>query len=205
MTRVKICGITNEEDALSAVHAGADALGFVFAPSPRKISPDQAFEIIKTLPPFVQTVGVFADAEIEQVIFYRNSLNLDLIQLSGNEDEEYITAVGPRVIKSAHVVNGTTPDLNIPGFATILLDTSYDGLKGGTGKTFDWSLAARTAVSRRVILAGGLTPENIVDAIKRVNPYAVDVSTGVEIKPGRKDHEKIKCFVQRAKSTGCNA
>jgi phosphoribosylanthranilate isomerase len=205
MVRVKICGITNKEDALCAFTAGADALGFVFAPSPRKVSIDQAFEIIRLLPPFVQTVGVFADSEIEEVIFFRNHLKLDLIQLSGNEDNDYVRAIGPRVIKTVHVTNGTEPVLDAHEYTTILFDTSCGGLKGGTGTTFDWGLAAKAAVSRPVILAGGLTPENVVDAITKVRPYAVDVSTGVEIKPGRKDHEKIKCFIQRAKTAGFDA
>ncbi len=205
MVRVKICGITNEDDALFAVAAGADALGFVFASSPRRVSLDKAFDIIRRLPPFVQTVGVFVDAEIEEVIFCRNQLKLDLIQLSGNEDNDYIRAIGPRVVKSVHVKNGVEPDLDAHGSATILLDTTCNGLMGGTGKTFDWGIAAKAAILRPVILAGGLNPENVVDAITQVRPYAVDVSTGVEIEPGRKNHEKIKCFIQRAKTAGFDA
>jgi len=205
MVRVKICGITSLEDAFFAAAMGADALGFVFAPSPRRVSLDQAFEMIRSLPPFVQTVGVFADADIEEVIFFRNRLRLDLVQLSGSETDAYIRALGSRVIKAVHVKNGFKPGPNIHAAATILLDTASDGLKGGTGNAFDWDLAADVAVKRPIILAGGLTPENVAIAVKKVRPYAVDVSSGVEIEPGRKDHDKIRNFIQRAKTAGFSA
>ncbi len=205
MVRVKICGITSLEDAFFAAATGADALGFVFAPSPRRVSLDQAFEIIRSLPPFVQTVGVFADADIEEVIFFRNRLRLDLVQLSGSENDGYIRALGSRVIKTVHVKNGFKPWLDIHASATILLDTASDSLKGGTGKAFDWDLAADSAVGRPIILAGGLTPENVATAVKKVKPYAVDVSSGVEIEPGRKDHDKLKSFIHRAKTAGFSA
>ncbi|MGC8604432.1 MAG: phosphoribosylanthranilate isomerase [Desulfomonilaceae bacterium] len=205
MVRVKICGITNSEDALFAAEMGADALGFIFAESPRKVSLDKAFKITRALPPFVQTVGVFVDADIEEVIFFRNHLRLDLIQLSGSESDPYIRALGSRVIKTVHVKNGFKPDLDVHASATILLDTAADGLKGGTGKVFDWTLAADVASDRPIILAGGLTPENVTEAVKEVKPYAVDVSSGVEIEPGRKNHDKIRIFIQRAKTASFGA
>ncbi|MCL5123194.1 MAG: phosphoribosylanthranilate isomerase [Deltaproteobacteria bacterium] len=192
MVRVKICGITSVEDASFAAAMGADALGFVFASSPRQMSLDKALEIIRSLPPFVQTVGVFVDADIEEVIFFRNRLRLDLVQLSGSETDAYIRALGSRVIKTVHVANGFKPAPDIFTSATILLDTAAHGLQGGTGKAFDWDLAGDVAIKRPVILAGGLTPDNVATAVKRVQPYAVDVSSGVEIEPGRKDHDKIR-------------
>lgn len=205
MVRVKICGITCPEDALFAAAVGADALGFVFAPSPRRLTFDEAFEITRSLPPFVQTVGVFADADIEDVIFFKNRLGLDLIQLCGEEDDDYIRCLGSRVIKAVHVTNGHKPQIHVHTSATVLLDTACGILKGGTGKPFDWDLAADTAVQRPVILAGGLTPENVAAAVTKVKPYAVDVSSGVETKPGRKDHDKIKSFIHRAKTASFNA
>ncbi len=205
MVRVKICGITSLEDASMAAAMGADALGFVFAPSPRQVSLDKAYEITQSLPPFIQTVGVFVDSDIEEVIFFRNHLRLDLVQLSGSETDGYIRALETRVIKAVHVKNGFKPGPNIHEAATILLDTAKDGLKGGTGMAFDWDLAADVAVKRPIILAGGLTPENVATAVKKVQPYAVDVASGVEIEPGRKDHDKIRTFIQRAKTAGFGA
>ncbi|MGC8660083.1 MAG: phosphoribosylanthranilate isomerase [Desulfomonilaceae bacterium] len=205
MVRVKICGITNVEDASFAAAMGADALGIIFAPSPRQVSLDNAFEIIKSLPPFVQTVGVFVDADIEEVIFFRNRLRLDLVQLSGSETDAYIRALGSRVIKTVHVTNGFKPAPNTFVDATILLDTAGGGLKGGTGNTFDWDLAEDIAIKRPIILAGGLTPDNVATAVRRVKPYAVDVSSGVELEPGRKDHDKIRNFIQRAKTADFSA
>lgn len=205
MVRVKICGITSVEDASFAAAMGADALGFVFASSPRQMSLDKALEIIRSLPPFVQTVGVFVDADIEEVIFFRNRLRLDLVQLSGSETDAYIRALGSRVIKTVHVANGFKPAPDIFTSATILLDTAAHGLQGGTGKAFDWDLAGDVAIKRPVILAGGLTPDNVATAVKRVQPYAVDVSSGVEIEPGRKDHDKIRSFIQRAKTASFSA
>jgi phosphoribosylanthranilate isomerase len=205
MVRVKICGITSAEDAVFAAEMGADALGFVFAPSPRSVSLDDALEITGVLPPFVQTVGVFADSDIEEVIFFRNRLRLNLIQLSGSESDEYIRALGSGVIKTVHVSNGFKPNLEVNESATILLDSASGDLKGGTGRIIDWDTLTEASIRRPFILAGGLTPENISIAVAKVKPYAVDVSSGVERKPGRKDHDKIRSFIQRAKSTGFNA
>ena len=205
MVRVKICGITSAEDAVFAAEMGADALGFVFAPSPRRVSLDDALKITGVLPPFVQTVGVFADSDIEEVIFFRNRLRLNLIQLSGSESDEYIRALGSGVIKTVHVSNGSKPNLEVNESATILLDSASGDLKGGTGRVIDWDTLTEASIRRPFILAGGLTPENISIAVAKVKPYAVDVSSGVEIKPGRKDHDKIRSFIQRAKSAGFNA
>ncbi|MEW6352206.1 MAG: phosphoribosylanthranilate isomerase [Thermodesulfobacteriota bacterium] len=204
MVRVKICGITTIEDAMAAVGAGADALGFVFAPSPRRVSPDRARAIVRELPPFVITVGVFVNAGLEEIRAIRAFCKLGLVQLHGSESEDFVNQLGSGTIKALRVGSDTVVRPESYAGATLLLDTYSPSAAGGTGTTFDWSLAAEVARSRPVILAGGLTPENVADAIRTVSPYGVDVSSGVEIEPGRKDHEKISRFVRRAKSAnGC--
>jgi phosphoribosylanthranilate isomerase len=200
MVRVKICGITNADDAGVAVAKGADALGFIFAESPRKISYETAHAITQSLPPFVHKVGVFVDAEIEEVIFVRKHLKLDLVQLSGAESETYVRALGSGVIKTIHVKEGLVFDPEAYCTATILLDASVKGCAGGTGQSFDWDLAVEIARARPIILAGGLTPDNVRAAISRVQPYAVDVSSGVEIQAGKKDYSKMEMFIRRAKT-----
>jgi len=200
MVRVKICGITCVEDALEAVRLGADALGFVFAPSPRQVTPDRARAIASELPPMVTTVGVFVNAQPEQVREIRSFCGLSVVQLQGDEDEQAATQFGPRVIKAIPV----RPDRlmqagSYPG-ATILLDAYSPDVRGGTGRTFEWSLATELAKKRPIIIAGGLTPENVLDAVRVVRPYAVDVASGVEKEPGRKDHEKLERFIRRAKT-----
>ncbi|MGB9618504.1 MAG: phosphoribosylanthranilate isomerase [Desulfomonilaceae bacterium] len=200
MVRVKICGITNAEDAAFAVAKGADALGFIFAESPRKISFETAYAITRSLPPFVHKVGVFVDAEIEEVIFLRKQLELDVVQLSGAESETYVKALGPGVVKAIHVKEGCAFDPEAYCSATILLDTSANGRWGGTGQSFNWDLAIELARARPIILAGGLTPDNVGEAIRKAQPYAVDVSSGVEMRPGKKDFNKIETFIRRAKT-----
>jgi phosphoribosylanthranilate isomerase len=197
---VKVCGITSVEDAQAAADAGADALGFVLAPSPRRVTPDQAREIIRQVPSTVLTVGVFVDASLEDMQEIRDHCGLGAVQLHGNESEEKAASVGGTVIKALRV--GKEP-LTCEGAypkATLLLDTYSPTAVGGTGKTFDWNLAVETARKRPIFLAGGLTPDNIIEAIEMVRPYAVDVSSGVEAEPGRKDHEKLERFIRRAKS-----
>lgn len=197
--RVKICGICDLETALGAAEAGADALGFVFAPSRRMLSPDKAREIIKRLPPFISRVGVFVNlpaAEVEQIAGYTG---LDTVQLHGDESPEYCKAInGYKVIKSFSVSNGHDLErarmYEVDGY---LLDTPAQGLRGGTGIAFDWRLAAGFSAGP-LVLAGGLNPENVRQAINLVRPYAVDVSSGVETE-GQKDINKIKHFVRRVK------
>lgn len=200
MPRVKICGLTNLADALAAVRAGADALGFVFAPSPRRVEPDQALEIIQQLPPLVATVGVFKDAPLGEVLHLKKLCGLDWVQLCGREDPLYATACGPRVIKTL-AVDGQAPDPRAYPDACLLLDAA-SAQGGGAGKSFDWNLALPLAQVRPVILAGGLNPENVGQAIAIARPWAVDVSSGVEAAPGRKDHELIQRFVANAKQLG---
>jgi phosphoribosylanthranilate isomerase len=200
VVRVKICGITCVEDALAAVSFGADALGFVFAPSPRRVSPDRARAIARELPPMVITVGVFVNAPLEWVREVQCLCGLSVVQLQGDEDEQATMLFGPRVIKALAVrPDRTIGEDSYPG-ATILLDAYSADARGGTGRTFDWSLATELAKKRPIILAGGLTPDNVLDAVRVVRPYAVDVSSGVEMDPGRKDHEKLERFIRRAKT-----
>ncbi|MBU2549876.1 MAG: phosphoribosylanthranilate isomerase [Proteobacteria bacterium] len=200
MVRVKVCGLTNLDDSLAAAGFGADALGFVFAPSPRRIEPDKARGIVLGLPPFVLRVGVFVDAPVEWIEEVRRHCELDVVQLHGSESEDFVSCLGGRIIKGLRVGGETPLPERAYAGATLLLDTYEPGRAGGTGRTFDWSLAVEPARQRPVILAGGLTPDNVSQAVQTVSPYAVDVSSGVESEPGRKDHEKLECFIRRAKS-----
>ena len=203
--RIKICGITNKEDALAAAHLGADALGFVFAPSPRRILAESAREIIKALPPFVKTVGVFADEDPERVSSIAAMCGLDLLQLHGSESVDYCSSFDRRVIKAVRLqsrdeLKNLSKYVNVVD--ALLLDTYLPNKLGGTGITFDWKLAAEARRYGRIILAGGLNPENVAAAISMVKPYAVDASSGLEKSPGVKDHEKMTQFMREAMQAG---
>ena len=200
MVRVKVCGITNLDDALAAVSYGADALGFIFAPSPRQVEPAQVRDMAGRIPPFVTRVGVFVDETLETVRQLRTDCHLDAIQLHGREDDEYIAALGGQIIKAIRMKDTDSIKEGMYPTASLLLDTYRPNQVGGTGHTFDWTLARKPAQQRPVILAGGLNPDNIKQAIQTVGPYAVDVSSGVESAPGRKDHEKLARFINRAKT-----
>jgi phosphoribosylanthranilate isomerase len=199
--RIKICGITNKEDALAATHLGADALGFIFAASPRKISVERAREIIKALPPFVKTVGVFVDEDPERVSSIAAMCGLDILQLHGSESVDYCSSFDRRVIKAVRLQSRDDLD-NLSQYVsvvdTLLLDTYLPNRLGGTGITFDWKLAIEARRYGRIILAGGLNPENVAAAISMVKPYAVDASSGLERSPGVKDHEKMAQFMREA-------
>lgn len=201
MVKVKICGITNLEDALAAVEAGADALGFVFyAGSPRHILPGQAASIIRHLPPFVDTVGLFVDEHPDTVNSTANRCGLDLIQLHGDEPPGYCNSIQRRVIKAFRVKSIDCLDsASRYAVSAILLDAWSPVAHGGTGQTFNWEIAASAAATARIILAGGLTPGNVAAAVRQVRPYAVDVSSGVELSPGRKDAGMIREFINQAK------
>jgi len=202
MIKVKICGITNLEDAMMAVEAGADALGFVFFDkSPRNVSQEQAAGIIQRLPPFVQTVGLFVNEDPATINATADFCGLDLLQLHGEETPEFCHAVNRRVIKAFRIKDITSLD-KIENYqvAAFLLDTWSPSIQGGTGKTFDWEIAAAAAVSKHIILAGGLTPENVAEAARKVKPYAVDVSSGVESRPGKKDAELVHRFFRSLRS-----
>lgn len=198
-TRVKICGITRLEDAEAAIAAGADALGFVFyPPSPRAISPEQAADIIRQLPPLITTVGLFVNEDAETVAAILQQTQLDLLQFHGDETPDYCQQFGRPWFKALRM----KPELDLPqeveryaAARAILLDAYRPGVPGGTGEAFDW---ARIPVNLNtsLILAGGLTPANVRKAITRVQPYAVDVSGGVEAEKGIKDSQKIDLFIE---------
>jgi phosphoribosylanthranilate isomerase len=210
MVRVKICGITNLDDARAAVEAGADALGFNFYPrSPRYIEPEEARAIIERLPPFVVPVGVFVNADLDGIAHVVAHARLAVVQLHGDEPPAFCEQVATRwrVIKAVRVGPDFRPQdlVGSPAHA-ILLDVACPGIYGGTGKSFDWAIAQRAAhYAPTLILAGGLSPENVAEAIRCVRPYAVDVCTGVEVSPGKKDPERMRAFVAAAKAAGARA
>ncbi len=226
MTWLKICGTTNREDALAAANAGADAIGFVFAPSPRRIAPEAAAEIVSVLPRSIDKVGVFSNESSERIAEIACQVGLTAVQLHGDETPEFAgtlfrdasgrrtgRAARMRIFKAVSVVPGV--ELVLRNFASagvvdgVLLDAvavrpaamgaGTEVMRGGTGVTFDWARAAEfmpgIAQRTRVVLAGGLSPANVADAVRMLRPWGVDVCTGVEAAPGRKDHEKIWAFV----------
>lgn len=201
-TRIKICGITRPADALAAAAAGVDAIGLVFyAPSPRYIDPAQAADIVACLPPFITTVGLFVDApttEIQQII---HTVGLDLVQLHGQESAAACAAVGHPWIRAIRMQPGLDLIHNAREFAAaraLLLDAYRPGVPGGTGTAFDWSRIPAESADK-IILAGGLAPDNVAQAVRQVRPYAVDVSGGVESAPGIKDPAKIIDFVAQVR------
>jgi phosphoribosylanthranilate isomerase len=204
-TRVKICGITTWDDARLSVDLGASALGFNFyPPSPRAISPADAWNIIRRLPPFVEAVGVFVNWPPPVVDALARALRLHTVQLHGGETPEEVAALTPahRVIKAVKVGRGFRP-AGLARFRRadgILLDGFAPGLHGGTGRTLDWKLARAARRYGRIILAGGLTPENVAEAIRVARPYAVDVASGVEARPGRKDPARLRALFAAVES-----
>lgn len=204
MVRVKICGITNLDDALAAAEAGADLLGFVFyPPSPRYATMERADEIIaavRRLGAAVGTVGVFVDEELGRVWEAIRRCDLDYAQLHGEEPPEYVAALGRRAIKALRVRSSADVErLAAYQAAAYLLDAYYPTKPGGTGQAWDWGLAMAAKEYGPVIVAGGLTPDNVAEVVRRVRPYGVDVSSGVESEPGRKDIAKVRRFVAAAK------
>ncbi len=199
---VKICGITNESDALLAVAVGCDAVGFVFATSSRNVSPLKARDIARRLPPEVLTVGVFKDELKDKVVKTIHNAGLNAAQLHGNESPEDAIWVSERVpVMIKAFTPGHSGMANLADYkASIVL---VDGFEPGSGKIFDWaSLEGMPLSGQRIMLAGGLNSENVADAIRRVKPFGVDVSTGVEASPGRKDPTKLRAFVAAAKAAG---
>jgi phosphoribosylanthranilate isomerase len=200
--RVKICGITNVEDAIAAVDAGADALGFMFfEQSKRNVTFTQAAEIIRELPPFVARVGVFVNASRDFIDKAVDSTGIDTLQLHGEETPAFCTELAPcTIIKAFRIRDRASLDecLNYRSYGW-LLDSFVAGAQGGTGVPFNWDVAAEaTKLSRMVIVAGGLKPETVADAVRKIRPYGVDVSSGVEASPGKKDHAKIRAFIEAA-------
>ena len=205
MVKIKMCGITNVDDARVVVEAGADALGFVmYRKSPRFVEPAVVKAIVAGLPPFVLPVGVFVNEEPARVRTLMDECGLALAQLHGDETAPYCQDLGRPVLKALRLKDrGTFLALaefsgraNVRGF---LIDAFSDQAYGGTGQTVDWGLAQEVAQSMPVVLAGGLTPVNVAEAIARVRPYGVDVSSGVELSPGKKDHRKVKAFIHAAR------
>lgn len=199
-TRVKICGITRVEDARAAVAAGADALGLVFhADSPRHIEPEAARAVAAAVPAFVTLVGLFVDPAPEQVRQALSAVPLDLLQFHGQEPAQQCRAYGRRYIKALRMVPGLDVDAAArvyPDAAGLLLDAYRPGVAGGSGETFDWTRVPRD-LPLPLILAGGLTPDNVGDAVRTLRPYAVDVSSGVERAKGIKDATLIEAFMRR--------
>jgi len=199
MTRVKICGITRVEDGLTCAQLGADAIGLVFyAPSPRNVAVDQARAILAALPPFVTTVGLFVDAPPGEVQAVLAQLPLDVLQFHGNEPADYCASFGRPYLKALRVKPGVDLVQYASAYAgakALLLDAHVEGIAGGTGQGFDWSLIP-PGLPLPVILSGGLNPENVTEGIRRVRPAAVDVSSGVEAAKGIKDAAKIAAFMQ---------
>lgn len=190
------------EDALLAVEYGADALGFIFYPPSRRcITPEKAKEIIGKLPPFVFRIGVFVDEQPEKIQETVNACRLDGIQLHGSETPDFCRLFRRRVIKSFRPENeASVKEIGSYQVDAFLLDSYHPELMGGTGATFDWELAvAAKMFGRPVILSGGLTPENVAEATRLVEPYAVDTASGVEAFPGKKDAEKMKTFIEQAR------
>ena len=201
--QVKICGLTNREDAAAAVEAGADLVGFIFAAeSPRRLTVDAAAEIAREIPPHIVKVGVFVNPPTDLVRRAIPGCGLGLLQFHGEEAPEFCTQFGVKSMK-AFRVRGEQSLRALPAYATDawLLDAYSENQAGGTGQTFNWDLAvAAKEHGKPIFLAGGLTPANVAEAVRRVRPFAVDVSSGVEISPGRKDHAKVAAFIATAKS-----
>ena len=197
-TRIKICGITRPEDAQAAIEAGADAIGLVFyAPSPRAVDITRAQKIAAVVPPFVTITALFVDPSAEEVQKVLDSVRIDLIQFHGDEEEHFCEQFNTSYIKAIRVrqtQDVVANSLRFPSALAFLLDSFKVGVPGGTGETFDWSLIPKES-SKPIILAGGLTADNIALAIQQVQPFAVDVSGGVEAAKGIKDPSKIQAFI----------
>ena len=206
MTLVKICGITNPEDAFAAVEAGADALGFNFyRNSPRFIEPDRARKIVDALPESVLTVGVFVNEPVEEVKTTLIRSGVGAIQLHGDETPEYCEPLKNHfIIKALRVSSGFQPEAAAAYSVEAIMLDAYDPVKfGGTGRVIDWSAARQTRdLVPRLFLAGGLTPENVAQAISEVSPYGVDVCTSLETTPGKKDHNRMRAFILAVHDTG---
>lgn len=199
-TRVKICGITTARDAAAAVAAGADAIGVIFAPSNRRVSVEQARAILREVPPMVARVGVFVDAGPDEIAAAVVACGLHAVELCGDESPEECASAPVPVIKTLHVGDGFTWAAFEPyrgHVSAVLLDTAVAGasFRGGTGVRLDWERALPLPADVPVVLAGGLDPDNVAEAVRAVRPFAVDVASGVEVSPGVKDHAKIAAFV----------
>ena len=198
---VKICGITRPEDAMAAVDAGAGAIGFIFWPaSPRFIDPYRARKIAAMLPPFVTPVGVFVNQPIDYMNGVSSLVRLGAVQLHGDETPDVATSLARPVIKALSLGAGDVRAW--PADVRLLLDVHDPVARGGTGRTIDWTAAADVAARREILLAGGLTPDNVADAVARVRPFGIDVSSGVESAPGIKDHQRLRALFEAVHDAG---
>lgn len=196
--RVKICGVRSMEEAEAAVEAGADALGFNFWPrSPRYIAPDAARSVVRQLSPLISAIGVFVNEDRQRIAEIVSDVGLNAAQLHGDETPEFCAGLGSiKIIKAIRVADDfDCASINRYSASMMLLDTSVKGSYGGTGKSFDWRVAIEAKRYARIILAGGLTIENVAEAITSVKPFAIDVCSGVEAEPGRKDTGKLRRFM----------
>ena len=202
MCVIKVCGITRAEDAAAACRLGYDAVGMVLAPSPRRVSPDRARLISRSLPPSMLKVGVFVNEDPSEVRRLMAYCGLDLVQLHGEESPQEVARFGAKAIKALRPRHGDELAMldDYPGVFAVLLDAWDPDLRGGSGRRCDWSLAERAAGRARVILAGGLDPANVGEAIARTRPRGVDVSSGVELGPGIKDHGLLRGFALAARA-----
>lgn len=204
MTKVKICGITELRDGLKAHELGADFLGFIFfEQSPRKMDPNHARVIIEDLPKEILKVGLFLDQDIKEVAEIAKKCHLDMLQLHGNEDPKYCSELKKdfKIAKTFRIENEKSLD-KVNRYKDVdfyLFDTFVTGIPGGTGKTFDWNLLIGKKFDKPFFLAGGLNPVNVGEAVSKVQPYAVDVASGVEKAPGKKDYKRVKEFIENAK------
>lgn len=202
MVEVKICGLTTVDDAVRCIEAGADALGLNFWPgSPRHVDVSTARSIVEVVGDHAQTVGVFVDFTLDQVREILRETGIEWAQLHGDEPPDLVAELLPTAYKAIGVTDGSAVELAraYPG-EHLLLDASVPGMPGGTGRTFDWAIAAEVAKERKLTLAGGLNPGNVAEAIRVVEPFRVDVASGVESTPGRKDPELVRRFIEAAKA-----
>jgi len=203
MVKAKVCGITNPEDGAFAAESGADAIGLVFAESPRKVSVEEAREIAAALPDGVLKVGVFVNEEPEEVLRIAREVGLDYVQLHGDEAPETVTFLreaGVKVMKALRVRDeGSLAALDGYGADLVMLDAWSEKARGGTGERFDWALAKSLRGRGNIVVSGGLSPENVREAISFFEPYGVDASSSLEETPGKKDEERVRRFVSAAK------
>ncbi len=199
MIWLKICGITRAEDALSAAALGVDAVGMVFAESPRRLEPETASAISRALAGSVLRVGVFRNASRDEVLRVARFCELDMLQFHGDEEAGFCESCGLPYLKAVSLLGGIPEEYGHPRCFALLADAP--GLKGGSGINCDWELASRVAAGRRLILAGGLRPDNVAEAMRRVKPFGTDVSSGVEVAPGEKDAELMRRFVKEVKES----
>lgn len=207
-TRIKMCGTTNLNDAKTAIDCGVDGLGFIFFPkSPRNVTPDTAKEIIRRLPPFVDLVGVFVDEELTEVEEIVHYCGLNHVQLHGKESVDYCDSLRQKlptckILKAFRIGERADNSIFTPYNDVvdgILLDTYAKGQEGGTGHTFPWTVLDGIEFKLPIILAGGLTPDNVKDAVQQVGPFAIDINSGVELEPGRKDHAALELLIKRVR------